>query len=63
MNKSFRWIVTKIFWWKKPKPFISLGLIRRVYPSLIANQIVSVQPMPTPLGYGEGEWFNYKYSS
>jgi len=40
---------------------ISIPLVKRIYPKLIAEQLVSVQPMtqPAALSY----YLNYKYSS
>jgi hypothetical protein len=40
---------------------ISIPLVRRIYPQLIANKIVSVQPLlgPTGLAY----YLRYRYSS
>lgn len=42
-------------------PMMKIPLIRRVYPSLIANKIVSVQPLtgPTALTY----YLRFKYAS
>lgn len=40
---------------------LAMPIVRRVYPQLIANKIVSVQPMmaPTALKY----YMNYRYAS
>lgn len=56
--------------YKEPKfTPINLPLVRRTFPELFANKIVSVQPMSKPVGLAyalkmgdgskEGEWFEY----
>ena len=40
---------------------ISIPLVRRIYPQLIANKIVSVQPLTGPTGLAY--YLRYRYSS
>jgi hypothetical protein len=52
------------YFWHKPSiaefERIAIPLVRRIYPSLIASQIVSVQPLTAPTGLVH--YIRYRYS-
>lgn len=61
------WTGIKLLFWIWPDPIfgglnkITIPLMKRVYPQLIANKLVSVQPLLQPTGLVH--YLNYRYAT